>query len=257
MVDVSISETGSLFEPEDSAGRVSLESAIFFETPAEIFGRIHREIKPRTAVPSVSVEYKPFADPNSRIQLHDGRLTVTVSDLFEGAPAPVIEALAHILLNKLYRKVVEPRHTRRYRLYLNRKDIRARIDASRRERGRKNHSGPQGKVHDLDALFDELNHAHFGGMMAKPKLGWSHVRSKNRLGHYDPSHHTIVISRVFDDPRNPKLALEYVLFHEMLHLHYPVEHGSLRRCVHTKEFRAHEEQFPGFHNAKAMLRKLR
>ena len=111
-------------------------------------------------------------------------------------------------------------------------------------------------THDLVAIFEDLNARHFGGMMARPELGWSHVRSRTRLGHFDPSHNMIMISRIFDDPRAPRLALEYVMFHEMLHLRYPVDHSGARRCVHTPEFKAHEKQFPEFKEAKALLRKL-
>ncbi len=66
----------------------------------------------------------------------------------------------------------------------------------------------------------------------------------------------IVISRIFDDARAPRLALEYVMYHEMLHLHYPVDHSGARRCVHTPEFKAHEKLFPQFSEAKALLKKL-
>ena len=93
-------------------------------------------------------------------------------------------------------------------------------------------------------------------MMTRPALGWSHVRSRTRLGHFDPSHETIMISRIFDDPKVPKLALEYVMFHEMLHLHYPVDHSGSRRCVHTPAFKAHERLFPGYEEAKLLLKKL-
>jgi len=46
------------------------------------------------------------------------------------------------------------------------------------------------------------------------------------------------------------------MYHEMLHLHYPVDHSGSRRCVHTPEFKAHEKQFPHFKEAKALLRHL-
>ena len=235
---------------------VNVSSSLFFETAAEIFARVHREIRPRSVVPRIDAEYRKFVDPNSRIRLEGGRITVTITDLLEGAPAPVTEALAHILLNKLYRKPVSRQHQHRYRLYLNRRDMRHKIDLMRQTRGRKAHSGPAGSTHDLVAIFEELNALHFGGMMVRPELGWSHIRSRTRLGHFDPSHNTIMISRIFDDPRAPRLALEYVMFHEMLHLRYPVDHSGTRRCVHTPEFKAHEKQFPDFKEAKALLRKL-
>ena len=58
------------------------------------------------------------------------------------------------------------------------------------------------------------------------------------LGHYDPSHNAIVLSRILDRSDTPRLAVEYVLFHEMLHLRYPAEHSGVRRCVHTRDFKA-------------------
>ena len=134
--------------------------------------------------------------------------------------------------------------------------MRQRINTVRQKRGRKVHLGALGRVHNLEAIFEELNRKHFGGMMARPGLGWSHVRSRTRLGHFDPSHNMIMISRIFDEPRAPRLALEYVMFHEMLHLHYPVDHSGSRRCVHTPEFKAHEKEFPQFKEARALLKKM-
>jgi hypothetical protein len=259
MVDEVDSPGGDLFGDGSGAGflqPVNVASSLFFESAVEIFARVHREIRPRTPVPPIEVHYKQFVDPNSRVRLEAGRITVMISDLLEGAPAPVTEALAHILLNKLYRKPIARQHQHRYRLYLNRRDMRHRIDLMRQTRGRKAHKGPAGVTHDLVTIFEDLNTRHFGGMMARPELGWSHVRSRTRLGHFDPSHNMIMISRIFDDPRAPRLALEYVMFHEMLHLRYPVDHSGTRRCVHTPEFKAHEKQFPGFKEAKALLGKL-
>ncbi len=234
----------------------NVASSLFFESTQDLFRRVHREIRPRTAIPEIEVEYKRFANANSDVRLQDGAIRVRISDLLEGAPAPVIEALAHILLGKLYRRPAARQYLHRYRLYLNRKDVRRRIGEVRQTRGRKAHAGAEGAVHNLELIFEELNQKFFGGMMARPELGWSHVRSRTRLGHFDPSHNTIMISRIFDDARTPRLALEYVMYHEMLHLHYPVDHSGSRRCVHTPEFKAHEKLFPQFREAKALLKKL-
>jgi hypothetical protein len=253
MVDQPRSEQGFLTPTGEP---VNLATALFFETAREIFRRVHREIRPRTPLPPIEVEYKQFANADSHVRMTGGRVEVRITDLLEGAPAPVTEALAHILLGKMYRKPAARQYEHRYRLYLNRKDMRRRIGLVRQARGRKVHTGPAGSVHHLEEVFEELNAKHFGGMMARPALGWSHARSKTRLGHFDPSHNMIMISRVFDDPRTPRLALEYVMFHEMLHLHYPVDHSGARRCVHTPEFKAHEKLFPEFREAKALLKKL-
>jgi predicted metal-dependent hydrolase len=76
------------------------------------------------------------------------------------------------------------------------------------------------------------------------------------LGHYDPSHNAIVLSRILDRPETPRQAVEYVLFHEMLHLRHPAELRGARRCVHTRAFKDAEKQFEGLTEAKALLRLL-
>ena len=233
-----------------------VHAALFFETAEEIYARVFRELKPRTPLPELRVEFCRFANPDSFIRLENGRLHVRISDLLAGAPAPVTEALAHILLAKLYRKPVSRTYTHRYRLYLNRRNVRRQAHLMRQIRGRKFVSGPQGEHRNLDSVFERLNRQFFDGLLAEPKLGWSRASSRRMLGHFDPSHNAIIISRIFDQPHTPELALEYVMFHEMLHLRYPVDHQGVRRRVHTREFREAERIFPRLKEAKELLKRI-
>jgi len=235
---------------------MALESLILFETPREIFERVFRELKPRTATPAVSVEFCRFANANSFIRLEEGRLRARITDVLEGAPALILEALAHILLGKLYRRETPRAYQERYRRYLNRKDMRRTLHLVRQTRGRKQILAPRGRVYDLERIFEDLNFRYFHGLMARPALGWSLRPSRTTLGHYDASHNAIVLSAILDREKAPRLAVEYVLFHEMLHLRFPVDHRGARRCVHTPEFKAAEKQFEGYEQAKQMLRHL-
>jgi SprT-like family protein len=232
------------------------QSALFFETPAEIYARVLKDLKPRTAPPEIQVEFRRYANANSSIRLEDGRLTVKIADILEGAPAPILEALAYILLGKLYRRPVPRRYAHRYRLYLNRRDIRQKMQLVRQIRGRKFVSGPEGSSHNLEELFERLNREYFDGLLGRPLLGWSRRLSRGMLGHFDPCHNAIIISRIFDNAAAPPLALEYVMFHEMLHLRHPVDHNGVRRRVHTREFRQAERAFPRLKEAKELLKKL-
>jgi hypothetical protein len=233
-----------------------LESALFFETAEQIYARVFRLVRPRTPVPPIRVEFCPFANANSFIRMEGGAIEVRISDVLRDAPAPVMEALAFILVSKLYRRPVPRSCSHRYRLYLNRRDVRHEIQRVKRERGRKHVSGPTGECYDLVEMFEDLNLRFFGGMMARPDLGWSRRPSRTTLGHYDPSHHAIVLSSILDRPSVPRIAVEYVMFHEMLHLRYPVDHRGARRCVHTPEFKAAEREFPGFEEAREALKRL-
>src|SRR5512138_2196532 len=100
-----------------------VQSALFFEAPEQMYARVFRELKPRTPLPEFHIEYCRFANADSFIRLENGRIHARISDLLQGAPAPVLEALAHILLGKLYRRPIAAQYAHRYRLYLNRRDV--------------------------------------------------------------------------------------------------------------------------------------
>src|ERR1022692_4108412 len=155
-------------EPEGTFDLQGLQSSLFFEMPEETYARVFRELKPRTPIPELQVEFCRFANADSFIRLEDGKLCVRISDLLEGAPAPVLEALAHILLGKLYRKAIARLYNHRYRLYLNRRDMRRQAHLVRQIRGRKFVSGPKGEVYDLEEVFQRLNHQFFDGLLGMP-----------------------------------------------------------------------------------------
>ena len=233
-----------------------IQSTLFFETLAEIYTRVFRDLKPRSTPPAIRVEFCSFANADSFIRLTEAGIQVRITDVLEGAPAPVMEALAYILMGKLFRRPVPRLYAHRYRLYLNRRDMRRHMHLIRQIRGRKYVSSPAGKCHNLEPIFEELNTRFFDGLMGRPLLGWSRQPSRSMLGHFDPSHNAIIISRIFDTTKIPRMALEYVLFHEMLHLRYPVDHNGARRRVHTPEFRAAEKAFPQLREAQEILKRI-
>lgn len=235
---------------------MQVESALLFETTEQIYLRVFHTLRPRTPIPTFDITFRPYANANSFIRARDGRIEVRITDLLQSAPAPIQEALAWILLSKLFRREIPPVYSHRYRRYLNGREMRRSLHVVRRVRGRKAFREPQGNHYDLEALFDELNGRHFGGLMMKPVLGWSIRSSRTTLGHYDLSHNAIILSSLLDSATVPLVAVEYVLFHEMLHLAHPVEHRGSRRCVHTDQFRRAEEQFPDLKAAKEALKRL-
>src|SRR5215831_19355807 len=243
-----------MLDQNEGLSAPGLQASLLFETAAEIYARVFRHLKPRTPPPAVQVEFCRFANADCFVRLEEGRLHARISDLFEGAPAPVMEALAFILLGKLFRRPIARIYSHRYRLYLNRKDMRHKMHLVRQIRGRKFLSGPRGNCYDLNEIFDRLNDRYFHGLLGRPLLGWSRRASRSMLGHFDPSHNAIIISRIFDKEAAPLLALEYVMFHEMLHLRYPVDHTGARRRVHTREFRQAENEFEGLREAKEILK---
>lgn len=235
-----------------------LQTSLLFEPVEALYQRVFREIKPRTEPPLFRVEFKKYANVNSTIRVNADRtqIHVKISDQLEGAPAPVQEALAYILVSKLYRKDIPRKYNHRYKLFLNRNDTRRRALLVRQIRGRKTILGAQGENYDLVEVFEDLNRRFFHGLLARPALSWSRTPSRWLLGHFDPAHNAIIISKVFDHARVPRYAVEYIVYHEMLHLKHPTEYRTKQRCVHTKAFKAEEKLFPHYPEATAFLKHL-
>ena len=207
-------------------------------------------------MPPIEVRFRRFTSLNTTIRLRGGQIRVSLSDLLEGAPDSVIHAIAHILLAKLYRKPIDPMHNMRFKRFASSAAVVRQTELIRNTRGSKKLLGPEGRYYNLEEVFEALNMRYFGGLMGRPELTWSEHHAKRSLGHYDAAHNTIVVSRVFDRPSSPRYAIEYLLYHEMLHLKHPVKMRGLRRCVHSREFKAEEAQFPRLAEALAFIKRI-
>jgi hypothetical protein len=221
-----------------------------------VFQQEYRALRPRAPMPPFSLRFRRFTSLNTTIRLRQGEIRVSLSDLLEGAPEPVLRAIAHILLAKLYRKPIDKGQNLRFKRFAASAAVTRQTELIRSARGSKRFLGPEGRYYHLEEIFDSLNVQFFGGLLGRPELTWSEHTAKRALGHYDAAHNTIVASRVFDRPSSPRYAIEYLLYHEMLHLKHPVRRNGLRRCVHSREFKADEAQFPQLKEALAFLKRL-
>jgi hypothetical protein len=221
-----------------------------------IFQEEYRALRPRAPMPPIAVRFRRFTSLNTTIRLREGELHVSLSDLLEGAPEAVVRAIAHILLAKIYKKPIDAMQNLRYKRFASSAAVTRQTELIRSARGNKRFFGPEGRYYHLEEVFDALNLRFFGGLLGRPELTWSEGMAKRSLGHYDAAHNTIVVSRVFDRPSSPRYAVEYLLYHEMLHLKHPVKMRGLRRCVHSREFKADEACFPQLNEALAFIRRL-
>ena len=108
----------------------------------------------------------------------------------------------------------------------------------------------------MDEVFDSLNTRYFYGLLGRPILTWSEHQARRLLGHYDAAHNTITVSRIFDRRDTPRYAIEYLMYHEMLHLKHPVTVRGSRRCVHGAAFQQEERLFTELKAARAYLKTL-
>ncbi len=187
-----------------------------------IFQQEYRALRPRAPMPPIAVRFRRFTSLNTTIRLREGQIRVNLSDLLEGAPESVLHSIAHILLAKLYdKKKLDPAQELRYKRFASSAVVVRQTELIRGARGNKRFFGPEGRFYNLEEVFYSLNLRFFGSLLGRPQLTWSEQTARRALGHYDAAHNMIVVSRVFDRPSSPRYAIEYLLYHEMLHLKHP------------------------------------
>lgn len=220
---------------------------------SSLFSEAFRQLGDKRRMMDIEVRFYPYAGINHKIRLRSGRVYVRLSDIFKNAPMDVHRALAFILVSRLLSRPAPEIHERIYRQYAYSPQILRALDLARRQRGRKVISSARGQVYDLDKMFQRLNRRHFDESLEKPVLTWSQRRTRRILGHHDAAHDTIVISKTLDDSDVPSWLVEYVLYHEMLHIKHPPRLIKGRRYYHTNAFRAEEQRFPYYDEAQRWL----
>jgi len=216
-----------------------------------MFTRLNCDGRP----PRFRVEYYPYSSLTLTIRRREETVQVRFSDLLHRAPLPVLEGAAALLLSRVYRRKAPKALTAPYLDYARSHRTRARINRMRRRRIHPA-TDPRGRHFDLEKLFDELNQKYFEGKLTRPRIGWSTKSWRRQFGCYDPGPSHILLNRRMDRHGVPKCAVEYVLYHEMLHVKHPTRRSGCSLISHSPEFRAEEKQFPQFHQARKALDHL-
>ena len=223
---------------------------------ARVFQRIFTRLECSGRPPHFVVEYYPYADLTLTIRLREETAYIRLSDLLRGAPLPVLEAAAAILLARIYRRRVPRGLVETYRRFSYARTTRRRLLAARKQRARRVKEAPRGSCHDLGPLYDELNRRYFRGRLGRPRLGWSGRAWRTQLGCFDPALNQIVINRHLDRLNVPPFVIGYVLYHEMLHQKHPMRYARCRLESHSAEFRREEKRFTHFERAKRFLERF-
>jgi len=221
-----------------------------------IFHRIFTRLGCDGRPPRFRVEFYPYSSLVLTMRRREEVVYVRFSDLLRRAPLSVLEAAAALLLARVYRRKPPAPLVAPYLEYARSGRTRSRMNRMRLERVRPRHTGAQGQHFNLERTFEELNAKYFGGKLQKPHIGWSIRRWRRQFGCYDPGPNQILLNRRLDHPRVPQCAVEYVLFHEMLHVKHPTRRSGCTLVSHSREFRAEEERFDEFERARRILDRL-
>lgn len=210
---------------------------------------------PKREPPVIAVEFYSYVGINHTIRVRGGAVFVRIAEICRQMPADAHKALAFLLVAKLFRRRAAPRAREIYANFIKSREMREAAMQNKKLKGRKIINSPRGDVYDLEEIFADLNRKYFKNSLPKPILGWSARKTYRVLGHHDATHEAIVISRSLDDRQVPRYVVEFVVFHEMLHIFHPTEHRNGRRYNHTPQFRRDERKFAHFDEADSWIER--
>ncbi len=206
-------------------------------------------------LPNIEIEFYPYISINHTIRVRQGKVFVRLAELCQSAPMEIQRALAFILTAKLLRKKVSPSAAKIYRSFIKSQEIQLKAKENKRAKGRKIITTSKGDVYDLEEIFEQVNSTYFQNTIPKPTLTWSARKTFHILGHHDATHETIVISKSLDDKKVPQYVVEFIVFHEMLHIFHPTLHRDGRHYNHTPQFRRDERKFADYEKAENWIEK--
>ena len=221
----------------------------------ELYIEAFRWYDPKRSMPPVHVTFYPYIGINHTIRIRDGEIYVRIGSICSEMPLVCHKGLAYILVGKLLRKKIPAGAREVYSAYIKSDAIRLRAAESKRVRGRKVVTTSKGSVYDLDEIFTGLNREYFRPAIPKPVLTWSANKTYRILGHHDANHDHVAISKSLDSRDVPRYVVEYVVFHEMLHIAHPTKHVNGRRYNHTAAFKRDERKFAHFDEAERWIER--
>jgi hypothetical protein len=223
------------------------------QTIKEFYAEAFQIFDKQRPTPEIEVRLYPYIGINHTIRVRSGKVFVRIAEICREMPLAAQRALAFILVAKLLRKKVPLKARKTYSDYLKNQELREKAAENKRARGRKVITTSKGDVYDLNTIFEGLNAFYFQNAIPKPILTWSARKTYRILGHHDSTHETIAVSRSLDNKKVPRYVVEYVIYHEMLHILHPTTHRNGRRYNHTPAFRRDERKFAFYTEAEEWI----
>jgi len=182
------------------------------------------------------------------------RIEIVLSDYLIDAPEGVITDFSRTVIGIIANK--KPSYGETYLEWVRSDEY---INSKRKiylKRSRNLTGSPEGNERDIIGSLERLLDS---GLLDPAGLdnsffSWTRIPNVRRLGFCSPMMRVVGVSCVLDDVSVPEFVLDYVVYHESLHLAQGYRPGQR---PHTKKFRADEKKYPKYEEAESYLRSLR
>jgi hypothetical protein len=184
----------------------------------------------------------------------EGSYEIRISDYLIDAPDIVIEDFLKVVVQSMMKR--KPTYGKVFLDWVRSDDY---INSKRKiylRRSRNLTGSPEGNerglVESLDRLLDSC--------LLSPEsidnsfFSWTRMPNIRKLGFCSPMMRVVGVSSVLDDLSVPEFVLDYVVYHESLHLAQGYRPGQR---VHDRAFKEEEKKFPRYEEAEKYLKGIR
>ncbi len=174
-----------------------------------------------------------------------GMINLTLNGMFLDAPSSVLRALAGFL------RKPDTKKKRNISKLFHESGLNIVKKAKHKKFALLRH---QGKYFNLKDIYDKINQRYFQNRV-RAFITWGNEDSKKRkysisFGSYNWDSKIIRIHKALDRYSTPKYFIEYIIYHEMLHVYIGLKKdGKGGRKAHNKEFRERERDFLHYEKA--------
>jgi len=200
--------------------------------------------------------FYPYTELKHTWRREADSVSFRLSDYLKDSPEDVLDSMAWYLVCKAFRKECPHQRSERYLRFSRSIELWDRVRDLYISRAKSLMLVPKGKHRDLSTVFDYVNLNYFGNKIHDPILAWINESPSHRLGFYFAPLSLLAVNTAFDSEHVPRYALEFVVYHELLHHLDAIDAKPRRRVHHTKSFKEQERLFSSYADAERWLRRI-
>lgn len=204
----------------------------------------------RKADQQVAVEFYKYRSTFLKIFKKDYGALLRFSKRLEDAPVEVLKAGGREMIHRILG--LRPLATDRVIFQQFLAELGKDVEAARAARPL---LPPKGKHVDLNEVYEKVTGEYFNEQVRLEGFGWSRRPVKSYFAHYRRDLDRITFNRGLDHPDVPEFILEYLMFHELLHVVYTPMYVNNRHVKHPPELKKREREFALYQDARKWLKK--
>jgi hypothetical protein len=220
---------------------------------AEILKESFANVGKRYGYDSVTAEFEEFKEFKVKWRRSCGWAEFEVSDYLMGAPQVVLEGMAETIFSKISRESRKS-YPRKMLEWITSDDFVRNKQPLYLMRSRNVTRTHVGEHADLEDSYKRLVSLGLAEHDDDLKITWTRQPNMKRIGYCSVLMKVIIISSLLDDPSMPSFVIDYVLYHELIHMSRGFDPFGQR---HGTDFHALERMYPMQKEAEEWLKRLR